>query len=269
MTILQHADRRQPFLTENSKESAQVLADPAATYQLMYLDIGCVGATARDILAFGKANWSNYVPNKDEWDSGKIPTPFGVMPVLTITASNGKKAVIAESVPVDHYLAKKFGLLGNNEWEEYSIKAIYNNIHHLRERSLTRVTLTYADKWQQGLETFLAVTVPGFIANHEFHLRVNGSNGYYFGDKLSLADIHLVNVMDHFLSLPAPVGTSIGAEFAKSALLSKVRENVEKNPEIASWRASEEWKRYNQGSVIMYADSTPLQLYEQAKEAKD
>ena len=85
---------------------------------------------------------------------------------------------------IDHYLAKKFKLLGNNEWEEQTIKAHYNNIHYLRERSFMCVTWTYADKRKAALERFMKSTLPTFIADHEFHLKDNGSNGYYVGNKV-------------------------------------------------------------------------------------
>ncbi|KAG9066577.1 Glutathione S-transferase S1 [Linnemannia hyalina] len=247
---------QRPYFTGNtSEENAQVLADPNPTYKLMYLDIGSVGATARDIMAFGKANWSSYVPNEKDWNEGKIPAPFKVLPVLTVSSpSNGKEVVISESVPVDHFLAKRFNLLGNNEWEEYTIKAVYNNIHHFRERSLTTMSYTFGDK-KHRLEHYLKVVIPNFIGDHEFHLRANGSNGHYLGDKLSLADIHLVSLMDHFLTLP--VADDVIAQFKKSELIMKVRERVEANPEIAAWRKSEDWKRFNAGSIAIYADSAP------------
>ncbi|KAF9899570.1 hypothetical protein EC991_008607 [Linnemannia zychae] len=108
------------------------------------------------------------------------------MPVLTIIIPNsGKEVVIAGSVPVDHYLAKKFSLLGLNEWEEITIKVFYNNIQYLHERLLTRVTFTYADKRKERLEMIMKVALPTFVENHEFHLRANGSNGHYLGDQLS------------------------------------------------------------------------------------
>ena len=91
---------------------------------------------------------------------------------------------------VDHYLAKKFNLLGNNEWEEFTIKGIYNNIHHLRERSLTGVTWIYADKRKEGLANFMNKTLPKFISDHEFHLKANGSNGHYIGDKVWIRVMH-------------------------------------------------------------------------------
>ncbi|KAH7052496.1 hypothetical protein BKA57DRAFT_490769 [Linnemannia elongata] len=244
-------NRRSFYSNVSSEENARILTEPNPSYRLMYFDCASVAATARDILAFGKASWTNQCPTDAEWDDNKFPTPYRVMPLLNIIASDGKEAFLAESIVIDHYLAKKFNLLGNNEWEEQTIKAHYNNIHYLRERSFMCVTWTYADKRKAALERFMKSTLPTFIADHEFHLKDNGSNGYYVGNKLSLADIHLVNVMDHFSHLPT--GKLIAAEFAKSELLSKVRENVEANPEIAAWRSTDEWKQLAHQSVVGYS----------------
>lgn len=72
MSTLNLLKAQRPFFTGNSsEENAQVLADPNPTYKLMYLDIGCVGATARDMLAFGKANWSSYVPDVS-WQLARV-----------------------------------------------------------------------------------------------------------------------------------------------------------------------------------------------------
>jgi hypothetical protein len=38
---------------------------------------------------------------------------------------------------------------------------------------------------QEGFEYHLKTVLPNFIANHEFHLRANGSNGHYLGDKVN------------------------------------------------------------------------------------
>ncbi|KAF9107859.1 hypothetical protein BGX29_004463 [Mortierella sp. GBA35] len=121
--------RRSFFNNVSSEENAKILADPNPIYRLLYFDCASVGATARDILAFGKANWTNEYPKDDEWETDKIPTPFKVMLILNVIASDGKETFLAESIVIDHYLAKKFKLLGDNEWEEQTIKAHYNNIH--------------------------------------------------------------------------------------------------------------------------------------------
>ena len=51
---------RRPFITDVSIEkSIQILADPNVSYKLLYWDIFSVGATSRELLAFGNVKWSN------------------------------------------------------------------------------------------------------------------------------------------------------------------------------------------------------------------
>ncbi|KAG0226134.1 Glutathione S-transferase S1 [Mortierella sp. GBA43] len=244
---------RRSFLEgPDSKKNANVLADPNVSYRLLYWDVASVGATARDILAYGKAKWSNQLPQGNEWDEGKLPTPFKVMPVLNIVAPDGKEVFITESIVIDQYLAKQFHLLGDDEWEELTIKGIYSNIHYLRERSFMNVTWTYPDKRKESLDKFLNSSLPNFIADHEFHLKANGSNGHYVGDKLSLADIHLANIIDHFSHLPSGEATT---ELFKKSELWKVKEVVEKHPDIAAWRATDECQMLAKGSIACYAQT--------------
>ena len=55
-------NRRSFYNNVSSEENARILTDPNPTYRLMYFDCASVAATARDILAFGKANWLNQCP---------------------------------------------------------------------------------------------------------------------------------------------------------------------------------------------------------------
>ncbi|KAK3834663.1 MAG: hypothetical protein JOS17DRAFT_737379 [Linnemannia elongata] len=239
----------------SAEENSKTLTDPETTFRIVYWEISCIAATARDMIAYGKATWTDESHKMAVGWNEKIATPYNVLPLLNVSAPDGKELVLSESIVIDQYLAKKFNLLGDNEYEEWTIKAHYSNIHYLRERSLMKMTWTWADKRAEALELFLKTTLPDFIVNHEFHLRGNGSNGHYVGDRLSLADIHLVNVMDHFSQLPN--GERFTAQFAKSELLTKVRQNVESNPQIAAWRKSEEWEKFRQGSVETYAITRP------------
>ncbi|KAG0292573.1 Glutathione S-transferase S1 [Linnemannia gamsii] len=239
----------------SAEQNSKALSNPETTFRVVYWNIACIAATARDMFAYGKATWIDETHEKTPDWCDKIPSPYKVLPVLSVIAPNGKELVLSESIVIDQYLAKKFNLLGDNEWEEWAIKTHYSNIHYLRERSLMKMTWTWADKRKEALEVFLEETLPDFIVNHEFHLKGNGSNGHYVGDRLSLADIHLVNVMDHFTQLPN--GERFTVQFEKSELLTKVRQNVEKNIDIAAWRASKEWERFHQGSIETYAVTRP------------
>jgi len=54
--------RRSFFGGLSSEENASILADPTVSYRLLYWDVASVGGTARDILAYGKARWTNQIP---------------------------------------------------------------------------------------------------------------------------------------------------------------------------------------------------------------
>ncbi|KAG0208590.1 Glutathione S-transferase S1 [Mortierella sp. GBA30] len=234
----------------STEEASRILeSDPKSVeYELLYFEISCLGATARNILSYGKCKWQDRFPK--EWnEQEEFDCPFGVMPVLIVKSEEGE-AVLAESIVVDMYLGEKLKLLGSNKYEEQTIKAFYSSIHYLRERSLMRTTWTDADKRKAAFETFTTKMVPWWIKVHEQHLERNGGNGHYIGDKLTLADIHLVGVLDHFAELPR--GEEIIALFKASPLIWNVREAVLKNPEIAAWRESDRCKEIVEGGKKMY-----------------
>ncbi|KAF9014528.1 Glutathione S-transferase S1 [Haplosporangium bisporale] len=239
----------------SSAENAKALFDPNASFTLIYWDVASVGASARDMLSLGKVQWKDRHPTDEEWGGGKLPTPFGVMPVLEVHSSDGKTIPLTESIAVDLFLAKRFHLLGDNEWEEATIKGFYSNIHYLRERSFMTVTWTHSSLRKTALDNFIGKTLPQFIADHEFHLRENGSNGHYVGDKISLADIHLSNIIDHFSYLPS--GDVMKGLFNESDLLCKVKTKVDAHPEIAAWRASAPWNTLARATVKVYECTAP------------
>lgn len=85
---------------------------------------------------------------------------------------------------IDQFLAKKFGLLGDTEWESLTILSFYSNIHFLQERAFENVNIDDDDRKLDARNCFLKWTLPTFIHNHEFHLLKNGDNGHYVGNKV-------------------------------------------------------------------------------------
>ncbi|KAG0036925.1 Glutathione S-transferase S1 [Podila clonocystis] len=230
---------------------AQALAEPNATYSLLYWDLNGVASTAREILVYGKADYKFESVIKKQWWGNETPSPFACLPVLTITTPLKKEVILSETMVIDQFLAKKFGLLGDTEWESLTILSFYSNIHFLQERAFENVNIDDDDRKLDARNCFLKWTLPTFIHNHEFHLRKNGENGHYVGNKLSLADIQLSNIIHYLQTLP----------FAKLALplirasapIWKVHETVRQQPQIAAWRASEAYKRIEEGSFEWYA----------------
>ena len=57
--------------------------------------------------------------------------PFGQVPVLEV---DGKK--IHQSTAISRYLAKQYGLIGKDDWENLEIDATIDTIHDLRASNL-------------------------------------------------------------------------------------------------------------------------------------
>ncbi|KAI1315510.1 hypothetical protein EDD11_000691 [Mortierella claussenii] len=235
----------------SSTEIAKALADERpASYKIAYFGILGLGAVPRDILAFGCANWENVVVT--EWPL-EAQTLFGVLPMLHITTADGIEVKLAESIIIEHYLAKRFGLLGDNEWEEQQIKMFHSSSLYLRERLSSRVTWNFKDKMEQAFQTFITATLPQWIEAHSKHLKDNGSNGHYVGNKLSLADIQTANIIDHFACLKQ--GDEIVAKIKESDEIWRVKERVDTDPRLREWRASEGYKKLVATSQVMYANT--------------
>ncbi|KAG0340735.1 hypothetical protein BG000_011207 [Podila horticola] len=215
-----------PFHTSvASAEKAKVLADPNKIFTLVYWEIASVGSTAREMLAA-------YCP-KSKWTHEAV------------------EVILSEAMIVDQYLAEELDLLGDNKYESWTILAFNSSIHYLMERSFNSFAKKDHTGRKIGRESFMTGALRKFIRDHEFHLRSNGNNGHYVGNRLSLADIHLANALHYFQTFPC--GKMIEDVFRESEPLWKVVETVLANPEIAAWRKTADFKKLERGSVEWYS----------------
>ncbi|ORZ27564.1 hypothetical protein BCR44DRAFT_1508025, partial [Catenaria anguillulae PL171] len=79
-----------------------------------------------------------------------------------------------------------------------------------------------------------AKTIPGFIAAHTKYLEANGTNGYYFGNKLTYVELILFNLIS---SLNNALGGDAVTKENAPALI-KVHDTVKQHPKIAEYLAS-------------------------------
>ncbi|KAF9186667.1 hypothetical protein BGZ51_009336 [Haplosporangium sp. Z 767] len=260
MTIpnAKHFDRTTP-----SSELAAGLAKPAS-FKILYWPINGLAATPRDLLAYGGAKWEE-LPTPKNWEEDKLLTPFHCLPVLYINSEDGKEIVLSESVPIDHYLAKVFGLLGDNEYEELLIKAFHCSSAGIQNLFAATVSWNQPEVKAKTFQRFKSTTLQNWVKTHEKHLADNGNNGHYIGNKISLADIRTVSVIEHFMAQPE--GDEIMEIINMSEALTKVRENVLKEPKIAEWRASAKYQKLFGDSKIFFAD--PLAFFKNSNTKTD
>ncbi|KAF8937349.1 hypothetical protein BGZ58_002844 [Dissophora ornata] len=211
------------FQRNDTAKLAISLSTPAS-FKFMYWPINAVGSTGREIMAYGDAKWENLSP----------------------------EAMLSEAIVVEHYLAKQFGLLGDNEYQESLIKVFHSSSSHVQANFAQMVTWSLPEVKAKQLDFFKSSILPTWIQTHEKHLADNGNNGHYVGNKLSLADIRTACAIEHFAVQPE--ASELMEIVNKSVALCKVRETVAVHPKIAPWRASEQYQKLSQGSVAFFAN---------------
>ncbi|KAF9133443.1 Glutathione S-transferase S1 [Mortierella sp. 14UC] len=244
-------------LTSSQRDGILKVDNKDLTFSYTYWELTSAGSTSREILVYGKANYEFNYPDFEGWEKGTVPTVFSVLPVLKVkdrrssSKSLNHEVVLAEAIIIDTFLAKRFGLLGDNEWESLTIQSFYSNIHYLRERCFGSTMMIQPELRKKAREEFLNETLVKFCEDHEHHLKANGSNGHYVGNKLSLADIHLSNIIHFFSTIPW--GKMALERFQQYESLWKVNETVEKVPGIAEWRQTELYKGLVEKTIDFYS----------------
>ncbi|KAG0342747.1 hypothetical protein BG000_001607 [Podila horticola] len=169
-------------------------------------------------------NYKTEYVSREEIAAHREKFPFGHVPVLIETLPNGSTFELGEAIAIEHYLAEKYSLFGSTPQESARIKSVATNIYlELADN------LFSADAAAKRAE-FEREVLPRFTLCHERWLEQNGNNGHYFGDKLTYADLVLLN----WLRVMSMVGITI----EESSPLKKVEKVLSELPE---WKGKYEY----------------------------
>ncbi|KAF9206883.1 hypothetical protein BGZ49_001608 [Haplosporangium sp. Z 27] len=209
-----------------------------STFKLKYFKLHGLAHTSRLILATSGAKWECVFP--DDWDNTeKKETLFGVLPVLYETTASGELIEVPEAEVIEFHLSKKFQLYGRDDFDEIKVRAFASSANAIITYYILRVAVVRdAEHKEVMLKRFLTEAVPPFVAMHEHHLKSNGSNGHYVGDKLTLADIKSIIAVDIILTLT-------NEEFIskeKTPAIWAVWEKVNAIQSYVSWKNTESYK---------------------------
>ncbi|KAF9156064.1 hypothetical protein BG015_007367 [Linnemannia schmuckeri] len=210
--------------TTPSSELAQVMAHPES-FRLLYFPLDARGQTSRDLLIYGGANWE------------------GVSP---------QQVVIPETNAIENYLAKHFGLMGDNEYEENLIRSFQCSSAWLYSNYLAAVVWNMPEVREKNLEVFKTKRLAHWVKTHERHLLENGNNDHYLGNKMSLADIRTANLINDF-SLQ-PWRTELMEIISQAPALIKLKETVENDPKMHQWKNSDEAKKLAASTKAFFVD---------------
>ncbi|ORZ39240.1 hypothetical protein BCR44DRAFT_1427495 [Catenaria anguillulae PL171] len=127
-----------------------------------------------------------------DWAKEKPTTPFGHIPcLLFVDPKTGKELQVAESHAINRYLATKHGLVHDDLETRFVADSLDESIRDLMASLMGSLFMLRGDARKQALAGFKTKDLPAFIDAHSKYLKANGSNGYYFGNKLSYVELSM------------------------------------------------------------------------------
>lgn len=176
----------------SNSNANQVSMSSAIT--LHYFDIYGRGEIIKMILHHHGTSFTDHKVAQDKWPELQRSglSEFGALPMLEI---DGHKLV--ESRAIARYLCRKFGYYPSNLADSYWVESISD----LKEGLLGDGLTLMFKKDFEGLRKFYSEDMPYYLQKIEARLvRNNGGNGWFVGDKITLADFEVFALIwDYFL----------------------------------------------------------------------
>ncbi|KAJ1724106.1 hypothetical protein LPJ53_001568 [Coemansia erecta] len=207
-----------------------------SSFTIRYFPVHSRAETIKAILSYAETDYKYETP---EWPLQKSEQPAGKLPVLVETLPDSSEYVLSDSLAIESYLVDKFKLsvtgspqvIARQQEIRYQIKDMFESC------SLYRYSPPEAR--QVFLDHFLSST-KDIVAYHEKLLAENGSNGHYFGDSITYADLAAYAT---YRAIEAQLGDSTPQAlklFTKDSapLLNKLFETVSAEPGLASYLAT-------------------------------
>jgi len=198
------------------------------SYKLTYFDIRGLGEFPRLVLAAAGVPFEDHrLPfvKKEEggfdtpgWPELKPTMPYGKVPVLTVDG----KTVIPESGAIVRFLARRHGLMGNDEIEAALMDAGVEAVVDIRRGYFMNRSdpAKAAEYW--------STTAPKAFAN----LEKNVKGPWFVGDKMSVADIAIYYGL---YSMSSDNADAIAQARKANPKLDAIYKAVEADPKVAEY----------------------------------
>ncbi|KAJ1851531.1 hypothetical protein LPJ73_003021 [Coemansia sp. RSA 2703] len=192
--------------------------------------------TIEALFAYAKVNWKLEVPS---WPQEQANQPSGKLPVLVESNTSGTKFVLSETLAIESYLAKKFNLTVSDSPEmvarQVELRTQINDIYELA--LMHKIGST--EERKVVMEKFVGAA-RAIVRYHEKVLQANGSNGHYFGDRVTYMDIVVFAffcILNSQIAADMPQALDFFSEHS-APLLNKVYTTTAKEPALADFVSS-------------------------------
>ncbi|OXA40520.1 glutathione S-transferase [Folsomia candida] len=162
------------------------------SYKLTYFDFKGRGEAIRLLLATAGVKFADDRVKLENWPSIKPHTPWEMVPVLHV----GDRS-LSQSLTICRYIARKFKLMGANEWEASKCDEYAETINDLYLEWIKFNFEADPDKKAELKNAFLTTLVPKYLIKLNTLQSNNGGN-FLVGNTLTWADIFVADKLQTF-----------------------------------------------------------------------
>ncbi|CCI39707.1 unnamed protein product [Albugo candida] len=189
--------------------------------KLVYFDLKGRAELARLCFAYGKVPFEDKRLSKEEFGAVKPKLPLGQVPVLHID-----EVVYPESAAIARYASQLSGLYPTEPQEIMKVEAVIGSFQELLTpvAQIRYFNLEESDKAAKTKQV-LEVLLPKIFS---WCQSISGEK-YILGNKISLADVAIFDMVENFLS-----GVS-GFDASKYPKIEGIKNHVKAEPTIAAY----------------------------------
>ncbi|ODM90476.1 Glutathione S-transferase [Orchesella cincta] len=195
----------------------------AETYKLTYFNLRALAEPIRLIFAYAGVEYEDVRIEREQWPEQKENYPWGQLPVLQV----GDKT-LCQSNTIGRFLARKFNLAGEDEWESAKIDELVDALTDLRSEWRKFFMEQDETKKAELKKAFVETAVPKYFGKFEAQIASNNGGPYLVGKNLTWVDIQTAHFLEFFeVSKPGLLDSYTA--------LKKLRETVFENDKIKAW----------------------------------
>lgn len=195
-----------------------------STYKLYYFNGRGRAEVSRLIFAAAGQQYEDVRYEREEFPSHKAEMPLGQVPLLEV---DGVK--LPQSVSIARFLARRFGLAGQNDLEQAQADAVVDTATDLMNGIVPVFQEQDPTKKQELTKKFFDEDLPKHLHNLEVLAKSYGNGGAYFvGNNLTWADLYVHSLLDYIVGLNEN-------SLNNNAWIKQNRETVEQQPKIAEY----------------------------------
>uniref|UniRef100_A0A1I7TS12 glutathione transferase n=1 Tax=Caenorhabditis tropicalis TaxID=1561998 RepID=A0A1I7TS12_9PELO len=199
-------------------------------YKLIYFPLKGRAEISRQIFAYAGQDYEEQVVTFEQWPALKNSTPFGQIPVLEV---DGKP--IAQSYAIARFLAKRFGIAGQNSIEEAEVNAIADQFHDYLNEVVPYMSVVAGFKPGDANQLRNDVFLPNFKKHFTLFEKILAKNpsGFFVGNSLTWVDLLISQHIQDILEKDSGVVEEfkhVLAHREKVQNLDKIKQWIEKRP---------------------------------------